>query len=165
MSLLTWKIVVSRAAEDIFDYLADFSRHAEWSPRPFKIEPISGGPLQVGSRFRSHGSLPRDWREYSNDVEVTALDRPWRIAFAATEHARVFKKEHALTFENEFVLTPVGAGTEVERSLRTPSPPGVLGLVLPLLARWVIKPGVQAAMLRLKENVDRYRDQVADDSR
>src|SRR5258708_3464800 len=146
MSLMTWTISVERAPAEIFDYLVDFARHGEWSPRPFAIEPLSDGPLTVGSRFRSSGSLPRDWRKYSNDVEVTAIEKPSHLAFAATERARVMRKEHTLVFKNEFVLTPVESGTRIERRLETPTPGGVLGFVLLILSRYIIQPGVQKSM-------------------
>jgi len=159
MSLMTWTTSVDRSPADVFDYLADFARHTAWSPRPLVIEPLTDGPLGVGSRFRSVGSLPRDWRKYSNDVEVTAVERPSRLAFAATEHARVMGKEHKLVFKNEFVVTPVGTRTNIERKLEIPAPSGVLGLILPILGRYIIKPGVWKSMTMLRDNLDQQRDQ------
>ncbi len=152
MAIVTWSTAVERTPEDVFDYLADFSRHAEWAARPFKIESYSDGPLIVGSRFCSVGSLPRDWRQYTNDVEVTVVDRPSRLAFTAVEHGPM-SKTSPLTFRNEFVLTALGTGTRIERRLETPTPGGLLGVVLAIMVKYVIRPGVQTGMDLLQRNL------------
>jgi hypothetical protein len=39
MSAWTWTATVNRRPEVVFAYLTDMSRHGEWSPRPYSIEP------------------------------------------------------------------------------------------------------------------------------
>ena len=126
-------------------YLTDFSRHAEWSPKSWKMESLTEGPVQVGSKFRSTGWVPRD-ANHVNDAEVTAMEPPRRLAFSAMEKEPVFR--------NEFRLTPQDGGTRVDRTLDMPKPTGATGLVFPLIVAGVVKPGVQKGMNMLKANLE-----------
>ena len=58
-SVNRFTITIDRTPEDVFDYLADVSRHAEWSPKPYRVEGTSG-PVKVGDTFASIGTIPGD---------------------------------------------------------------------------------------------------------
>ena len=145
MPVVTWTIQVNRRPEEVWPYLTDFSRHAEWSPKPWKMESLTEGPFRVGSKFRSTGYIPRD-PNHVNDVEVTAMEPPRRLAFSSVEKGQVFK--------NEFRLTPQDGGTRIERTLDMPKPKGALGVVFPLIVAGVVKPGGQKGMNLLKAKMD-----------
>jgi len=69
--------------ETAFDYLADFSRAAEWDPSVIEAERITQGKIRVGSRFQLLVNfLGRRIRlEYRLDV----YERPSRLVFKCDE--------------------------------------------------------------------------------
>jgi uncharacterized protein YndB with AHSA1/START domain len=131
----TWTVTVNRSPEVVFAYLTDMSRHGEWSPKPYSIEPVEGdGQATVGARFRSVGWIPGD-KHHENDVVITRVDPPTRFSFTAYEKGRPFK--------HDFVLAPVTDGTKVERIVDSPEPTGFFRVIYPLVWRLVIKPGAK----------------------
>lgn len=64
----------ARSPEDVFDHLADFGRLAEWDPMFDRSERLDDGPLGVGSRFRTVGSV--FGREFELDLEIVEYERP-----------------------------------------------------------------------------------------
>lgn len=147
--IVTASAVVDRAPDEVFGYLADVSRHGEWSPRPYRTEGLQPGPVTVGTRFVSYGWIPRD-AEHRNDVEVTEVDRPRRFM--------LISREGGESFVNTFTLTPEGEGTRVERRLDMPTPTGAAGVLFPLLIAGLIRPAVQKGLNMLKQNLERRED-------
>jgi uncharacterized protein YndB with AHSA1/START domain len=145
MPVGTWTVIVDRTPEEVYAYLTDLSRHAEWSPKPYSVEPVTEGPIHVGSRFRSVGWVPRD-PNHVNEVEITELHSPSRFAFTAWEQDQAFK--------SEFTLTPVDGGTQIVRTMDMPKPAGALGVAFPVIFRTVVKPGVQKGMDMLKAKLE-----------
>ena len=145
MPVVKTAVQINRRPEEVWTYLADFNRHAEWSPKSWKMESLTEGPVRVGSKFRSTGWVPRD-ANHINDVEVTAMEPPRRLAFSAMEKGQVFR--------NEFRLTPQDGGTRVDRTLDMPKPTGAIRLVFPLIVAGVVKPGVQKGMNMLKAKLE-----------
>lgn len=142
----TVSVAVDRPAEQVFAYLADVTRHPEWSPKPLRVEGAAAGPAAVGSRFTSVGSVPGD-PEHRNDVEVTACDAPARLELVADDPAG--------RFVNEFAVVPTGSGCRVERTMDLPRPGGVVGLLFPLLVRGFVRPDMTKGLRMLRANVER----------
>ena len=134
-------VVVPGTPNEVFAYLADFTRHAEWSPTPLRVEPQTEGPIRPGSRYRGVGETRGD--EIVSEVEVTEVDPPRRLSFVATSPST--------TFRHELTLTPEGDGTRVERRLTLLKTKPLLRLIWPLVAGRVIWPSTVAAMERLRE--------------
>ena len=44
--------------EAVWRWVADITRHADWSPKPYRVELVSGDLNAVGSRYRSVGWVP-----------------------------------------------------------------------------------------------------------
>jgi uncharacterized protein YndB with AHSA1/START domain len=144
MPTAMWTVEVNRSPQEVFDYLADVTKHAEWSPKPYRIEGLSG-PVGMGTTFTSFGWIPRD-KDHRNDVEVTEWNPPSALTLTSTE-----KGEKIV---NRFVLTPTGSGTRVERTMDMPKPPGVVGAIFPLFLGAFIKPAVQKGMNMFKQHAE-----------
>jgi uncharacterized protein YndB with AHSA1/START domain len=142
----TCTVVVGRPPDEVFAYLADVNRHAEWSPKAYRVEGLPDGPIGAGTSFTSYGWVPRD-AEHRNEVEVSAYEPPRRIEFTG--------KERGEKFVSTFILTPDGGGTKVERHLDFPKPSGAGGIAFGVLLTTFIKPAVQKGMNMMKENVER----------
>jgi len=138
-------VSVARPPAEVFNYLADVRKHAEWSPKAFRVEGVNG-PVTKGTTFTSYGWIPRD-AEHKNDVEVTEFDPPSRLVLRSQEKDQYFL--------NTFELSAEGAGTKVVRTMDMPSPGGPAGLLMPLLVAGLIKPGVQKGMNMLKDNLEK----------
>lgn len=123
-------VYVDRPPEQVFAYVADVSRHARWSPKPFRVADLpSGGELVVGSTFTSYGHLPGR-TDHRNDVRVLDLQAPERVVLESTDASG--------TYRSTFVVTARGAGAMVLRELDLPRPGGVLGVTMPLFIRSVL---------------------------
>jgi len=145
MAVVTGTVVVQRLPADVFAYVADILKHAEWSPKPYRAEKVTDGPIGVGTKYHSVGWLPRR-PENENDVEVTAYDSPTRFAFDAFDRGE--------RFHTDFQLTPEGSGTKVTRSLDLPKPPGFTGLIFPIILSRVIRPDVQKGLENMKARLE-----------
>jgi uncharacterized protein YndB with AHSA1/START domain len=137
--------MVNRPPEDVFVYLANVNKHAEWSPKAYRVESLDG-PVGLGTTFTSYGWIPRD-AEHRNDVEVTAFEAPRTIEFTGREKGEDFR--------NTYVLTPQDGGTRIDRTLDFPRPGGVGGVFFPLVLGGFIKPATNKGMKMLKANLEK----------
>lgn len=140
-----WSIDTKASQETAFTYLTDVAKHAEWSPKPYRVEMTSDGPLRLGSTFRSFGSLPGD-KDHANDVEVTVLDAPLTLVLTSTDNGD--------EFINRFDVEAVGEGSRITRTMDSPNPTGVLGLVFPLIFALVIQPDVKKGLRNLQDRLN-----------
>jgi uncharacterized protein YndB with AHSA1/START domain len=145
MASASFSITVDRAPEEVFTYLTDVRKHAEWSPKAYRVESLSDEPLHEGSTFTSYGWVPKD-PEHRNEVTVTELRPSTRFTLHSTEPG-------SESF-NRFVLTPVGGGTRIDRTMEVTKPPGLSGTMFPVILAALIKPGVNKGMNMLKANLD-----------
>lgn len=77
------RIVISRDVVEVWDYLCDVGRWAEWAPTVLECWTRDGRPLQQGSRIeqRAKGILGSTHRR---SEQATALAPPHAMAFAGT---------------------------------------------------------------------------------
>jgi len=135
-------VQVERPPAEVFSYLADVARHAEWSPKAYRVEGIAAGEQVVtGSTFTSYGWLPND-KDHRNEVEATAVEAPSRLVLTSSEGDE--------KVVNTFTLSPAGSGTEVERVMDLPRPSGVVGVLFPLISTLLIKPDVAKGLGKFK---------------
>ena len=109
-SVETYTTTIDRSPDVVFDYIADISKHAEWSPKPFRVEGATE-PVSAGDTFVTIGSIPGD-KNHRNDVTVTECSRPTRLVLDSVE-----KGQH---FVNTFQLEADGSGTRVTRTMDAP---------------------------------------------
>lgn len=142
-----WTVDVQGSADRAFAYLADMSRHGEWSPKSFRVEGLSPGPVTPGTTFVSYGSIPGD-KDHRNEVEVTEVVAPSKLAFRS-------KEPKGDIFVNSFTLTSTGESScRIEREMDMPTPKGVMGVIFPFFLRAYIRPTVQKGMNNLKERIE-----------
>ena len=140
----SFSVSINRSPADVFAYLSDVSKHAEWSPKPYRTEGTSG-PVNVGDTFASIGAIPGD-KNHRNEVTVTECSPPTRLVLDCRE-----KDEH---FVNTFELKPEGAGTLLTRTFDAPSPRFPLSLIFPLAMVAFIKPDVNKGLSNLKAKLE-----------
>jgi uncharacterized protein YndB with AHSA1/START domain len=142
--VLTFTTTIERPPEVVFDYIADVSKHAEWSPKPYRVEG-SMSRVNTGDTFTSVGTIPGD-KNHHNDVTVTECTSPRRLVLDSLE-----KDEH---FINTFDLQPHGSGTQLTRTVDAPRPSFPMSIVFPLIKSAFIKPDVEKGLRNLKAKLE-----------
>ena len=143
----TWTTTIAKSPDEVWAVVGDVERHSEWSPTAFKAKKASDGPVGVGTVYESRGWLPGKGKEHRNDVTITAFEPGKRIAFDA-------KDAEAPTTSSDWVLTPEGSGTRVDRTMVFPKPPGFSGAMWPVFFPMLVKPAIQKNLNRLKTLVE-----------
>ena len=80
----TWSVTIDAKPDDVWALVGDLNRHADWSPKPYRVEWLSGEPNAVGSRFRSIGWLPGK-PESAMEGEVTENQPTSRFAVRSSD--------------------------------------------------------------------------------
>jgi len=118
------EIVIDRAPDEVFDFVADERNEPGFNPRMLRAEQVSEGPIGLGTRFRAE-TVMGPGRTAEMVIEYTAYDRPHRLA-SSTRLASM-EIRGALTF------VPDGGGTRMRWSWEL-QPRGALRLLGPVLA-------------------------------
>jgi uncharacterized protein YndB with AHSA1/START domain len=142
----TVSTMIHASPEAIWPWVSDITRHAEWSPKPYRVELVSGEPNAVGSRYRSVGWVPPNDGNHSNDVEITEVVPTSRFALNASDASG--------TFVNTFDLKPVDGGTEVTFHIVFPAMKGFNAVMVPLAFPFVAKPDFRKRLALLKQKVE-----------
>jgi Polyketide cyclase / dehydrase and lipid transport len=140
----TYTVVAHVAPEVAYGYIADLTRHPEWSPDDMRMEPMTPGPVAVGSKFKAVGNLVG--RPNPSTVEVVRLEAPTRFAFKSTDGNSEWL--------HEFLLSPQNGGTRIDRRVTILRGPAFLKIVFPVLHPLVIKPGNMRAMGMLRDRLE-----------
>lgn len=141
----TFPVTIAAPPEQVWQWVGRLEKHAEWSPKPYTVELVSGEPNAVGSRYRSVGWVPGD-KHHKNEVEVTQLVPGQRLALRADDPQGAF--------ENTYELRSVDGGTEVTYTLVFPPMKGVSAALVPILFPLVGKPDIRKRMGLLKQRVE-----------
>jgi carbon monoxide dehydrogenase subunit G len=114
-------VMVNRAPEDVFEFLADVRNEERWNPNVVRIETESGGPLVVGGTFE--GVYRRGGQMRFELVEAVA---PSRLVF--------FDGGRQLRLTAPLELRRVGSTTCV-RMKGEMEPRGPVKLLAPLMRK------------------------------
>jgi uncharacterized protein YndB with AHSA1/START domain len=141
----TARVTIQAPPEVVWPWIAHLDKHAEYSPKPYRVELVSGEPGAVGSRYKSVGAIPGD-KNHENGVEVTE----------SVPHSRfVLRAEDSLgAFTNSYDLRPVDGGTEVTHTLVFPKMSGLPGVMAPVLFPIVGQRDINKRMALLKTKVE-----------
>jgi uncharacterized protein YndB with AHSA1/START domain len=145
----TVTVTIAAPPERVWPWVADIAKHAEWSPKPYRVELVSGEPNAVGSHYRSVGWVPPSDDNHENDVEITQVLPMTRFALDATDSSG--------TFANTFDLRAVDAGTEVTFLIVFPKMRGMSAIMVPILFPLVGMSDIKKRMQLLKQRVESTR--------
>ena len=65
------RISIDAPADQVYDYVADFSRHADWSGNGLQVTKSTEGPVAVGSTFSTTAKQFGTQREQSTITELS----------------------------------------------------------------------------------------------
>jgi uncharacterized membrane protein len=135
---------IAAPIETVYEYLADFTRHPEWSTGLEALAPVGNGPIAVGSELVATEKVPA---RFTSHTRITALEPGRRIAWEAwdgrTTHAN-------WTFE----LAPYDGGTHLVQRAQF-QPASLLGrlLLAAMRKRQIPKENAQS-LARIKANLE-----------
>jgi hypothetical protein len=115
-SVSTW---VSTEPTTCFDYVADFSRHDEWTTNPVKIDALDGDTRGLGARYRAVGH--QGGKDWPSELQVTVYNRPLTFEFTATGGPIGTPKDDP--HRHTFTFTAEDGGTRIVLVRRDPYPP------------------------------------------
>jgi uncharacterized protein YndB with AHSA1/START domain len=138
-------VTIQAPPERVWPWVADLSTHAQWSPKAYSMEWISGEPNAVGSRYRSVGWVPGD-KHHTNEGEI--------LESQPNERFRLRAEDKQGSYENSFVLTRQGDATEVTHRLEFLKMHGLAALMVPIIFPLSGKPDIRKRLALLKSTVE-----------
>jgi uncharacterized protein YndB with AHSA1/START domain len=141
----TLTVTIDAPPDKVWPWVADLTKHPEYSPKPYEVELVSGEPGKVGTRYRSVGAIPND-KHHGNEVEVVESVPNERFVLRADD-------DHG-AFMNTYVLRPAGSGTEVSHTLVFPPLKGAPAMAVPILFPLVGKRDMRKRLQLLKAKVE-----------
>jgi hypothetical protein len=133
-------IDIAAPPDDVYLYLADFGRHAEWSMSVAKLEQLTPGPVGVGTEFKASETLPQELVSFAR---ITALDEPTLIGWESTDY-QVFRTRWTTT------LSGRNGGTHLVQSVRF-EPIGTLGEQILMMRKEQVPAENQQSLERVKD--------------
>ena len=145
-------ITIQATPDVVWPWIADLGRHAAWSPKPYKVDLVSGEPGTVGARYRSVGVIPGD-KDHTNDVEIIDVVPGQRFVLVGSDA----NGPH----QNIYTLRASGTGTEVTHQLVFPEMKGVAKVLLPVLFPLVGKSDMRRRLRLLKTAIETQPSRTA----
>jgi uncharacterized protein YndB with AHSA1/START domain len=124
--VVTWVPVSAAAA---FAYVADLTRHNEWTVDEVMVTPHAPGPVQLGRRYSVVGR--QGGKAWPSQLEVTVYEPPHRFEFTATGGPLGTPDDDP--HRHTFLFTPSDGGTRLELWRTDPAPPRWPAWLCPLL--------------------------------
>jgi hypothetical protein len=141
----TWRVTINATPEQVWPLVADLGRQHEWSPKPYKVEWLSGEPNAVGSTFRSTGWLPQD-KNHSMEGTVKVYD-PMKTFEVVSDDARE-------EWTNRYEFSPSGSQTTVTKTMVGPPLTGVKKAARSAIFTLFVNGAVQKGMDMLKAKAE-----------
>ncbi|HEV2685683.1 MAG TPA: SRPBCC family protein [Actinomycetota bacterium] len=110
---------VNASPEEAFALISDLTRSPEWASNPLKVEVVSGGPVGLGTKYRSEAKFMG--KDVHAEQEVTAYEPPTHFAFTNTEGHE--------TYEHVFTVRAQNGKSLIERTI-TFHVPGFRGVMI-----------------------------------
>jgi uncharacterized protein YndB with AHSA1/START domain len=140
-----FSVTIAATPEQVWPWISQLEKHAQWSPKPYSVEWISGEPNAVGSRYRSVGAIPGD-KNHTNEGEITESVPQQRFALQA--------KDEQGSYANTYVLKASGGDTQVTFSLVFSEMKGMAAIMVPVVFPLVGKSDIRKRMSKLKGTVE-----------
>ena len=143
---LSFKIRIDAPPERVFDELSHVERHPSWANpvAEMTMEQTAGEGPGASAHYHSSGVFVK--KAVSADISVTAYDPPRRFTIRSDQHQEG-KKD--VWYQNDYVLSPDGAGTTLEKRVTTNSAPALLYIAYP-----AVRKDAMTALRNLKAKVE-----------
>jgi hypothetical protein len=141
----TFSVTINATPEQVWPLVGDLGRMKEWSPKPYKVEWLSGAPNAVGSTFRSTGWLPQD-KHHVMEGAVT-VNEPMKT-FEVVTH------DDNEEWTNRYELWPSESQTTVTKTAIGPPLTGFKKAARTAIFALYVNGAMQKGMNNLKARVE-----------
>ena len=145
MTPIVESIEINRSPEDVFAYVDDLGKHAEWQEQIVSVRVETDGPTRVGTRATDKRRLPGGTRDIT--YEITEHDPPRTSSFRGVNGP--IRPVGTVTIE------PLDDGTRSKMTLELDLTGHGLGVLFAPLARTGARKDIPKAHQRLKEILER----------
>ena len=144
MTQLLVSQMIKAPVEAVWPWIADITKHSQWSPKPYEAKLTSGTNGSVGSTYSSVGFVPPAEKDHKNEVTITEVVPNSKIVFKSHDENGFFI--------NTFTLQSMGSETNVTFHHQFPTMKGIGRILVPLLVPLVGKRDtkVRLGMLKVK---------------
>lgn len=143
MAIFQRQTIVNAQPDEVFNYLSDISKHPQWAAHDLQAEPVSSGPIQVGSTFSTVG---HQMGSHKGKVEITELVPNQKIVYESEDDIGRFR--HSITLQPDGESVRVTKGMEALK-LRFP-----YTLLFPIGSRFVAPKGLDGDLQRIKDKLE-----------
>lgn len=138
-------IDITAPVETVYQYLADFPRHAEWSTGVEELVPVGQGPVTVGMELKATEKVPARFTSFTC---ITDLEPGRRIAWESWD-GRTMKVKWA------FELSPQNDRTHLVQRARV-EPTSLVGrILLTILRKRQIPKENAQSLAQIKANLEK----------
>ena len=141
---LSASTTINAKPDVVFAYVADLTKHGEWSANQLSIEAVSTSPAIIGNQYRSTAVVRGI--TFLSELRVTDYQAPVLFGFAGQDQTGIFL--------HRFTFTPSNNGTRVVRQIEF-----TLSLTewfsFLLLYFPVRRPALNKSLLLLKQRLER----------
>jgi uncharacterized protein YndB with AHSA1/START domain len=96
----TFSVTIKASPETVWSWISHLDQHAQWSPKPYRVEKVSGELNVVGSSYKSVGWVPGDMN-HANEVEITEVVTNSRFALRAHDQSGDLQNSYDLRSAND----------------------------------------------------------------
>jgi uncharacterized protein YndB with AHSA1/START domain len=144
--MLRFTIDMAAPPERVFDELSHVERHTSWAnPKAeMTMEQVAGAGPGADARYRSSGIFVG--KKVSADIAVTKFDPSKAFSIRSDQHQ---EGKADVWYENDYTLTPNGAGTTLVKTVTSNTSPIML-----FVAKPAIKKDAMTSLRNLKAKVE-----------
>ena len=135
-------MTVNAPPETVFGYVADISKHTEWSSHQLQVEPQDPGAAHIGSRYRTASKL---LGSHNAELTITELAQPTRFAFEC--------KDDTGEFIHWFEVAPTEGGTELTKGVEPIKKSLLLTLATPITG-FIIPRNLDSDLEKIKQHLE-----------
>jgi uncharacterized membrane protein len=147
MAPIVDSIEINRSPEDVFAYVDDLGKHAEWQEQLVSTHVETEGPTRVGTRAADMRRMPGGTREIA--YEITEHDPPHKSSFRGVNGP--------VRPVGTVTVAPLDGGARSKLTLELDLEGHGLGVLIAPLARASARKEVPKSHQRLKEILERAR--------
>ena len=148
MARISEKICVSKPAEEVFAYLADFRNERDWNSAARDVRLLTPGPLSAGSRFEHLEQAPPPFETSLITTEVAE----WRPGEVIRFHHASVTPPWEATWQYRLRADAVGTKIMIDIDMRGA---GMLRPLIPLMVPFIRRFRFRPSFTRLAEALER----------
>jgi uncharacterized protein YndB with AHSA1/START domain len=140
------RILVHAPLPSTFEYVADLTRHPEWSGGELKVEAVTPGPIAVGKEYVSRGEVAIQ-KDRPNTVRVSEYEPPHKFGFIAND-PDFGDVSHVFTFAEQ------SGGVLITRTMTLSLKPIIAILFRFFIYPMIGRPSMDKSLAALKINLE-----------